>query len=121
MSSPFFEGEGYRWAAPVSDHDLICGEMAVAAFPLLYPPPQAGEEMRSDLVQELQILPDEVAADVLGIGVDQFLGDRPRRLAVGNRPTVEALDRQDAEAGRGQKHLLGIGGVEQVDVARRDL
>src|SRR5215211_6041919 len=105
MSSPVFgrlrgriqEGTGYRRAAPVSDHDLIYGEIAFAAFPLLYPPPQAGEEMRSDLVQKLQILPDEVATDVLRVGLDQLPGDRPWRLAVGHRSAVKTLDRQDAE------------------------
>src|SRR6266542_3101474 len=112
MSSPVFgggyrRGQATRRAAPVSDHDLICGEIVFAAFPLLYPPPQAGEEMRLGLVEKIQIMPDEVTADVLGIGLDQLLRDRPRRLAVGDRAAVEALDRQDAEAGRGQEHLLG--------------
>src|SRR5690349_611211 len=51
------------------------------------------------LVEELQVLGHEIAADVLGIGVDQLLRDRPRRLAVADRRAVEALDRQDAEAG----------------------
>src|SRR5882757_127874 len=69
------------------------------------------------LLDELQILADEIAADVLGIGVDQLLGDRSRDLAVGHRCAVEALDRQDAEARGGQKHLFGVGGVEHVDVA----
>src|SRR5215475_5608348 len=71
------------------------------------------------LLQELQILFDEVATDAFGIGVDQLPGERSRRLAVGDRSAVEALDRQDAEAGRGEEHLLGVGRIEQVDVARR--
>src|SRR5260370_35448590 len=79
--------------------------------------PPAGKATRR-LLQELQVLPHEVATDALGIGVDQLPGDRTRRLAVGDRPPVEALDRQDAEAGRGQEHLLGVGRVEQVDIAR---
>src|SRR5713226_4760582 len=79
--------------------------------------PPAGKATRH-LLQELQVLPHEVATDALGIGVDQLLGDRTRRLAVGDRAAVEALDRQDAKARGGQEHLLGVGGVEQVDVAR---
>src|SRR4029077_9968097 len=78
-------------------------------------PPIAAEV--SPLLQELQVLPHEVATHVLGIGVDQLPGDRAGRLAVGDRATIEALDRQDAEARRGEEHLLGIGRVEQIDVA----
>ena len=32
-------------------------------------------------IQELEVLPHEVAADVLRIGVDKLLGDRSRRIA----------------------------------------
>src|SRR5262252_2838833 len=71
------------------------------------------------LLQEVQILFDEVATDALGISIDQLPGERSRRLAVGDRSAIESLDRQNAEAGGGEEHLLGVGRVEQVDVARR--
>src|SRR5476649_1344896 len=41
------------------------------------------------LLDELQILPDEIAAHVLRIGVDQLLGDRAGCLAVADRCAVE--------------------------------
>src|SRR5260370_32647555 len=73
--------------------------------------------MRPSSIQELEVLPDEVAADVLGIGVDQLPGDRPWCLARADGGAVEAFHWQDAEAGRGEEHLVGVGGVKQVDVA----
>src|SRR3954469_16239651 len=49
-------------------------------------PSAAGFSLQcSMLLQELQVLADEVAADVLRIGVDQLPGDRARGLAVGDR------------------------------------
>src|ERR1051326_6772599 len=53
-------------------------------------------------IQELEVLADEIATDILRIGVDQLLGDRSRCLAVAHARAVEALHRQDAEAGRGE-------------------
>src|SRR5258708_24075753 len=61
------------------------------------------------LLQELQVLPHEVATDALGIGVDQLPGDRSRRLAVGDRAAFEIFHGQVAEAGRGPEHSPGLG------------
>src|SRR6266481_4364191 len=101
-------------AAPFrAANDRHASAKTTAALPEIpeIPEIQTGKTARG-LLQELQVLPHEIAADALGIGVDKLPGDRTRRLAVGDRAAVEALDRQDAEAGRGQEHFLGIGRVE---------
>src|SRR5690348_7327210 len=71
----------------------------------------------------LQVLRDEVEIDEADIGVDEALGDRARHGAGPDLRAVEAADRADAEAGRGDEDLVGVGGIEEIEIglAARDL
>src|SRR5919202_137655 len=67
--------------------------------------------------ESAQVLPDEVAADKVAVGLDQPPRHRAVDLALGpDRPAVDADHGADAEAGRGQERLVGVGGVVEVEV-----
>src|SRR3984885_3859672 len=66
--------------------------------------------------QPSKILLHEIAAHLGDVGISQAFGDGSRHVAVADLGTIEAAHAGDAEACRGQKHLLGVRSVEQIDV-----
>src|SRR5260221_7448662 len=80
------------------------------------PLPPAGSLIKVLRFQVPGVLPDEVAADEIDIGPGQSLRDRSRHRAVAYHPAVEAADRTEAEAGRGDEDLVRVRRIEQVAI-----
>src|SRR5712691_3733724 len=62
--------------------------------------------------QPIKILLHEIVAHFGYVSVEKALRDRTRHAAVADLGAVEAAHAGDAEARRGQEHLLGVGRVE---------
>src|SRR5580704_10405752 len=69
---------------------------------------------RGSAVEPRQILRNEIAADHLCVGLDQFLGDWTRHRACAEFSAVQTAHAADAQARRGQEAL--VGGVSIVEV-----